>query len=60
MPGATICRCGVMLAPMLGVCTLLNQESLCSLTIALEFVTTKKLVPFREEVNVFVYCFGVR
>lgn len=52
MPGATIYRCGVVLAPMLSMCTLLNQGSLCLLTKALEFVTTKKSVPFREKVNV--------
>lgn len=52
MPGATIYRCGVVPAPMLGVCTLLNQGSLCLLTKAHEFVTTKESVPFREEVNV--------
>uniref|UniRef100_A0ABI8AIX8 Adenylate cyclase type 6 n=1 Tax=Felis catus TaxID=9685 RepID=A0ABI8AIX8_FELCA len=35
-------------------------DLLCLLTQALELVTTKKSVLFREEVNVEVYCFGVR
>ncbi|XP_078306026.1 adenylate cyclase type 6 isoform X4 [Panthera onca] len=34
-------------------------DLLCLLTQALELVTTKKSVLFREEVNVEVYCFGV-
>ncbi|XP_058598929.1 adenylate cyclase type 6 isoform X4 [Neofelis nebulosa] len=59
MPVPAMCWCGACPGAREWTFQFL-PDLLCLLTQALELVTTKKSVLFREEVNVEVYCFGVR
>ncbi|XP_047724348.1 adenylate cyclase type 6 isoform X4 [Prionailurus viverrinus] len=59
MPVPAMCWCGTCPGAREWTFQFL-PDLLCLLTQALELVTTKKSVLFREGVNVEVYCFGVR
>ena len=59
MPVPAMCWCGACPGAREWTFQFL-PDLLCLLTQALELVTTKKSVLFREEVNVEVYCFGVQ